>query len=105
LKRAAGVLRSAYLAVIEQWHPTAQAVGRITQDYARMIGYFASVHANISRQGTLRLLKMALAADKSAVFAYTTFICMLKVVLGPILISKVRKARPRNRLDRFGGSL
>jgi glycosyltransferase involved in cell wall biosynthesis len=102
LKRVAIVMRSVYLEVIKQWKPPLHGVVRITKDYARMIGYFASVHANIQRQGTIGILKKALIADKSALFTYTTIICVLKLILGPNLVSKTRKAMGRVSLEKFG---
>ena len=47
LKRITHILGSVYLAVMKQWKPPVHSVIRITKDYARMIGYIASVHANV----------------------------------------------------------
>jgi len=88
LYRASNILHDVYITVMDQWKPNFENSRIITKDYASTIKTIASMHANIKRKGTFHILKKAIQANKASIFDASIIKCILKIFLGPSLVSK-----------------
>ncbi|MCP4351741.1 MAG: glycosyltransferase [Desulfobacterales bacterium] len=87
LKNASDILQEVYFSVAKKRKADK---GVIKKDYARMARMIAANHANVRRKGSFDILQNSIRADKSLVMESKTFLCILKIALGPRLITKIR---------------
>lgn len=91
LKRAADLLKDLYVAVMNRWKLDSKDARIITEDYAKMMRNLALKHTNMRRKGSFPILQRALKANNKAILEMSTLKCILKVIFGPLLISKLKR--------------
>lgn len=89
LNKVLDIWQDAYETVMNKWNPVPEKAKVIKEDYKKRIITFASIHGNIQRRGTFRILQNAFDVSKCSLLEISTFKCIIKIILGPNLVAKI----------------
>lgn len=91
LNSTSDILHDLFDCIIKRWHPNSEDTQMIARDYSMLMITIASINANLRREGTLNILKKAFKNHKRSILETSSMKCILKIILGPKLVSKTRK--------------